>query len=498
MPFQPLLAESFASTLALVGVVVMVAALLSGVVDRWRVPQVAVFLLLGLVLGSNGLGLISFRLESPILQTIATIALVLVLFTDAVSVDVAAMRAYRRLASLVLGPGTVLTAALIALAAWALLGLAPALAVILGAALASTDPVMMRGLLRGADVPGAARQALGLESGLNDIVLLPVVLVAMAFLSPLASGRPLGRMALELFVLGPGAGVVLGFLGVAALDQVRRKLTVRSDYESLYALGVAFTAYAAAEAVHGSGFLAAFTAGVTIAVFDAELCDCFLDFGQAAAEMFLLLTFVALGSSLIWSGLSGVTWAGLVFAAVALCARPAVLLVALRGQPLDARSRRLIVWFGPRGLSSLLLVLLPVFAGLPGAAGLFPPAALVVLLSVVIHGGAQMVIGKGEEGRGKGRAPPSSAPRPEVAPPPDPAPAIAPVVDAERITLDDMRRLQAAGARVRLLDVRTERSYNETETRARGAIRLAPEGNVAVRAAELALPRHDWLVAYCA
>jgi hypothetical protein len=149
-------------------------------------------------------------------------------------------------------------------------------------------------------------------------------------------------------------------------------------------------------------------------------------------------------------------------------------------------------------LSSLLLVLLPVFAGLPGAEGLFPPAALVVLLSVVIHGGAQMVIGKGEGGRGKGGAAAISAPRPEAAPPPDPAPAIAPVLDAGRITLDDMRRLQAAGARVRLLDVRTERSYNETETRARGAIRLAPEGNVAERAAELALPRHDWLVAYCA
>jgi NhaP-type Na+/H+ or K+/H+ antiporter len=364
--------------------------------------------------------------------------------------------------------------------------------VILGAALASTDPVMMRGLLRGSDVPGAARQALGLESGLNDIVLLPVVLVAMEFLGAPGSGRPLGRMALELFLLGPGAGVVLGFLGVAALDQVRRKFTVRQDYESLYALGVAFTAYAAAEAVHGSGFLAAFGAGLTIAAFDAELCDCFLDFGQAAAEMFLLLTFVALGSSLIWTGLSSVTWAGLAFAAVALFARSAVLLVALRGQPLDARSRRLIVWFGPRGLSSLLLVLLPVFAGLPGAEALFAPAALVVLLSVVIHGAAQMFIGmrdrrgKGEEEGGKGTAKP-------VGPP-----AASPVADPERITLDEVRRLQAAGERVRLLDVRTERTYRESDTQARGAIRLSPEGNVAARAAELALPRHDWLVAYCA
>jgi sodium/hydrogen antiporter len=157
----PLSADSLAPTLALVGLVVMVAALLSGVVERWRLPQVAVFLLLGLVLGSNGLGLIAFELKSSTLQTIATIALVLVLFTDAVSIDVAAVRQHRRLAFLVLGPGTVLTAALIAVAAWGLLGFGPAPAVILGAALASTDPVMMRGLLRGANVPSAARQEIG-------------------------------------------------------------------------------------------------------------------------------------------------------------------------------------------------------------------------------------------------------------------------------------------------------------------------------------------------
>lgn len=303
---MPTISEApFATTLALVGVVVMVAALLSGVVERWRVPQVALFLLLGLVLGPHGLRLVDFTLDSLVLQSIATLALVLVLFTDAVSVDVAEVRKHRRLAALVLGPGTALTAALISVAAWALLDLPPAAAAILGAALASTDPVMMRGLLRGGDVPGAVRQALAMESGLNDLVLLPVVLAGTALLGTGGSGAApaVGRTALDLLLLGPGAGAVIGFVGVVLLERVRRRVTVRRDYESLYALGVAFTAYAAAEAVHGSGFLAAFAAGLTIAATDAELCDCFLDFGQAAAEMFLLFTFVALGSSLIWTGL---------------------------------------------------------------------------------------------------------------------------------------------------------------------------------------------------
>jgi NhaP-type Na+/H+ or K+/H+ antiporter len=125
-------------------VVIIAAALVSGLVDRFRVPQVAVFLALGAVLGPFGLGLLDFGLTSAVLEGIATIGLVLVLFTDAISVDVREVRAHARLAFLLLGPGAVLNAALGAFAAWGLLGLSPPLAVMLGAALASTDPVMMR------------------------------------------------------------------------------------------------------------------------------------------------------------------------------------------------------------------------------------------------------------------------------------------------------------------------------------------------------------------
>ena len=87
---------------------------------------------------------------------------------------------------------------------------------------------------------------------------------------------------------------------------MRDRIGVRRDYESLYALGIAFTAFALAEGVGGSGFLAAFAAGLVIAVQDLELCDCFLEYGEATAEMFLLLTFVASGASLLWTGFDAI------------------------------------------------------------------------------------------------------------------------------------------------------------------------------------------------
>src|SRR5262245_64524554 len=223
----------FILTLALVGVVITLAALLSGFIDRSDIPQVGVFLALGAMLGPAGLELLDVSLDSPILRVVATLSLVLVLFTDAVSLSMAEIRRYRLLAFLVIGPGTLLSAALIALAAWMLLGFAPASAMIIGAALASTDPVMLRGLLRRPGLPETARLALRLESGLNDIVLLPIVLIAMAGLSTsdLFSVET-ARLVLDLFLLGPGAGVTVGLLAIGALELVRRKTGVRRDYES--------------------------------------------------------------------------------------------------------------------------------------------------------------------------------------------------------------------------------------------------------------------------
>lgn len=313
------------------------------------------------------------------------------------------MRRHGSLTFRLLGPVTLLTGALIAFAGWWLLGLPIAAAVILGAALASTDPVLLRGLLCRRDIPDDARLPLQLESGLNDVVLLPVILIALAFLhqgEPLSRGS-FARLGLELFVLGPGAGVLIGLIGVAALDLIRKRLGVRRDYESLYSLGIAFTAYAAAEAVHGSGFLAAFAAGITIAALDVELCDCFVEYGAVTAEMLLLLTFVLLGSSLMWTAFSVISGPVLLFTAIAVLIRTPVYLLSLLQSNIDTRGRLLIAWFGPRGLSSLLLILLPVFMGVSGSERLFAICSLVVLVSIVLHGGSPMLLARAARKRAR-------------------------------------------------------------------------------------------------
>lgn len=520
-------AESFVGALAVIGAVIIVSALLSGLIDRSGLPQVGVFLALGAALGPLGLGMLNLSLGSSALRVVATLSLALVLFTDAVSLNIAEVRRRGALALRVLGPGTLLNAALITLAGWWLLGLGGAEAAILGAALASSDPVLLRGLLRRRDIPADARHALQLESGLNDIVLLPVVLVAMTYLQPggLQGGAGLAKLALDMFVLGPGAGILIGLLGVASLDLMRRRFGVRRDYESLYSLGVAFAAFSAAEAVHGSGFLAAFAAGITIAALDVELCDCFVEYGGVTAEMLLLFTFVLLGSSLIWSGIGVISGPTLLFTAFAVLVRTPVYLLSLVGSGVEMRGRLLIAWFGPRGLSSLLLVLLPVFAGQPGAEQLFSLCSLVVLVSVVLHGGAPMLLARAAQKRavlkseeaagdevardfGPGSPTPeaagqaaetgSGAERPTASESGGGSarPGEGVQVGAQSISINELRSLWQAKEPVVILDVRTERSLEESKEQAAGAVRMPPD-HVAARARELGLGKESWLVAYC-
>ena len=484
--------DHFTTTIALVGIVIVVASLLSGALERSGLPLVAVFLGLGAMLGPMGLGLIDIRLDSPVLQTLATLALALVLFSDAVTLETGEIRTQRRLTWRMLGPGTLVPAVIIAVAARLLLDVSLPAAAILGAALASTDPVLLRSLFRSKALPLRARVALRVEAGMNDVVLLPIVVLSMLLLrgEGEVAGGDIARSAVGLFLLGPALGAAVGWVGIRMLAAVRGSIGVRRDYESMYALGLAFTSFAVAESVGGSGFLAAFAAGLLVSAQDVELCDCFLEYGEATAEMLLLLTFVAFGGSLIWDGLTVIDGRTLLFAAIALVARTAVLYPMLTGIGLEERERRMIALFGPRGLSSLLFALLPVFGGLGGAQYVFTVTCLVVLLSVVLHGGGIAFFLRSHASRA--RAAPAVQP------------AIAPEGSVrggdhvpERITIPELRELQQGGTPVTFIDARAERSYAADDLQATGAVRLSPDEPVR-SATAIGLAHHGTLVIYCA
>ena len=489
--------ENFVTSVALIGIVIVVASLMSGAIERSGFPLVAIFLLIGVAIGPWGFGIADVGFHSPALHALAMLGLALLLFSDAVTLDTRQLRSRKRMLWRLIGPGTLVPATITAFTAWMLLGLSAPAAAILGAALASTDPVLLRTVLRSKALPDAPRLALRLETGMNDVVLLPIVIISMLLLpghtnvsGTASSGAGVGRSLLGLFVLGPALGALVGWVGISALAAVRSHTGVRRDYESLYALGLAFTSFAIAEAVGGSGFVAAFVAGLLVAARDVELCDCFLEYGEATAEMLLLLTFVAMGTTLIWLGLGSLDWKILLFAVIALIARPVALYPMLAGLNLNMRDRRLISAFGPRGLSSLLLALLPVFAGIPNAEQIFTLTSVVVLLSVVVHGGGTAYFLQ----RSGLLATPASA---EVlAPLARPAAALV-NPEPERITIDEMRALQAKGEQLVIVDARSNRTYDGEPIAATGSVRVNPDDPVR-DATEKRLSQRATLVVYCA
>ena len=374
------------TVLALAAFVLIFAGLSEGFVTRAPLSFPILFLGLGYWLGSRGV--ITNDLHSPILEAVAVVTLALVLFLDAVRMKFDRAASEWLVPSLVLGPGTLLCVALVATAAHFLLGTGLLLSILLGAILSSTDPVVLRDIVRDKRVPSAIRQALTTEAATNDVVVLPIVLIVIAVAKAEASTAGGWAILLaRLLVLGPAIGFVIGALGAWLMSWMDKRFGIRREYQSLYGMGLVFASYTGAVAVGGDGFLAAFAAGAAIAALDLELCDCFLEYGDATSEMIMLFAFILFGAVL--STLVGTVplAATLAFAAITLLvARPAAIAIVLRRAELSHAARAFIAWFGPRGLASLLLALLAVQSGLPGAEMILALAGVVVTVSVILHG----------------------------------------------------------------------------------------------------------------
>lgn len=222
-----------------------------------------------------------------------------------------------------------------------------------------------------------------------------------------------------------------------------------------------------------------------------------------------MFTFVLFGTSLIWTGLGAIGTGTLLFTAAVFAARPAAFLPALLPARLSRNNRALIAWFGPRGLSSLLLVLLPVFAGLPGSERLMTICCLVVLCSVVLHGlspiflirtptPAPVAAVAAPLQNGRERQSETSGPSQDaVSPSPPERHSAGDLVDPEYITIADVQEFQRRAVPVIIVDARSERTYDESTEAIPGAVRLSPE--MAVRTgAERRLPKDAVLAVLCA
>ena len=217
---------------------------------------------------------------------------------------------------------------------------------LIGAVLAPTDPVFAAALVGNDKVPARLRQLLNVESGVNDGLALPFVLIFLAT----ASGSPdlqLGTLAGEL-VLGLAIGVVVPWLAIRL--EATRFFSASAGYQPLNAFAIGLLVLALGQATHGNLYLAAFAAGITIATCGPKQRESFEQFGELLAELFKLAALLVFGALISPAFLAEIPWGGWVFAILAfVVARPAALAVSFLGSGLNMREQAAAAWFGPKG-----------------------------------------------------------------------------------------------------------------------------------------------------
>lgn len=379
------------SSILVFGLALLAAVLFSDLAHRSVLSTAVLFLFVGIAAGEAGLGVVAPADET--LTLLAELALFSVLFTDAMRVGLRDLRSAWRLPGRALVLGMPLTLAATALLAWGLTGLGLVGALLLGAVLAPTDPVLAAAIVGRQDIPFRLRHLLNIESGLNDGLALPVVIV----LIDVTSHAPIEPGALAAEALG---GLALGGAGGLAGGLLLRASWAKASeaYEPLGTVAVAVVVFATAELTGANAFLAAFTAGVAVASMRDPESRGTTDFDELTAELLKLAALLVFGALLSPAFLAGFSVGDYVFVAAALVlARPAALGLALIGSGLTRREWMAAAWFGPKGFATVVYALLVLDAHLPRGDEIFHLAGAVVALSIVAHSSTDVLIARSFE-----------------------------------------------------------------------------------------------------
>ncbi|GBF25068.1 K(+)/H(+) antiporter NhaP [bacterium MnTg02] len=350
------------------------------------------FSLFGLIAGPAAFGLIPLQISNEALHLLAEVTLILVLFSDAANIDLAQLRRDHDLPVRMLLVGMPLTIILGAVAALLLFDDFELWeAALLAAILAPTDAALGQAVVSNRIVPVRIRQALNVESGLNDGIALPFILIFAAFASAMQADTDTGMWLLfgaKQVILGPLTGIAIGYVGAKLVASCYSKRWMSESAEGMIALGLAFGAFALAEAVHGNGFIAAFVAGLTFGNTLKQKCQYLYEFAESEGQILILLTFMAFGAAMVPQAMGAVTITHLLFGILALTVlRMLPIYLSLIGTGVKPVTSAFLGWFGPRGLASILFVLLILEeAELANESKIFAIVIITVALSVALHG----------------------------------------------------------------------------------------------------------------
>lgn len=369
-------------------------ALVSKRIDPWPVTMPMVFVAAGVL--ANSTGAVEFETEVSGVVLLAEITLAVILFSDAVRIDLMALGHNAEMPLRLLLLGAPLTIVVGAVGVWAILGLEVWEAALVAAILTPTDAALGQSVIENPTVPQRIRQALNVESGLNDGLVLPAVLLFISVVGGEDTGAGFWiRFALQQVGLGAATGLVVGFVGALGMARADRAGWMDGIYAQLATGAVALSAFSGALMVDANGFVAVFVAGAAFragyrleagagaeqrAEHVAELTE---DIGRGLA----MLSFFVFGNIFVDANVSAVSVPVIACALMALTiGRILPVALALLGTGAASPTVAFVGWFGPRGLASILFGLLLLEEQVTRGEDLFGVITWTVIASVLLHG----------------------------------------------------------------------------------------------------------------
>lgn len=378
----------------LAAIIILLFGVFSKVAERSIITAPMVFVSIGLILGPLGLSWLHVQTDANGIQFLAELTLIIILFVDASFIKLTNIKSrLKGLPARLLLIGLPLTMVLGATIAFLLF---PAtdiwLLVVLALILSPTDAALGQAVVKSEKVPTNIRDSISAESGLNDGISLPPIFVCLAVI---ASGLGhissedhwLTFMAMQL-TLGPLVGGAIGHIGGRVIEFAHQRDWMDTVFQRLTCLSIAILAYACAELFEGNGFIAAFCAGLFLGVKDIKVRERIQEFGETEGQMLTLFIFVILGLIIIPAFAPFWDFKALIYAILSLTViRIVPVFICLIGTGLTSYSKFFIAWFGPRGIASILYLLIAIDKiGRTGHEYILSIIVLTVLLSIFAHG----------------------------------------------------------------------------------------------------------------
>jgi len=371
--------------------IILIYGFFSSFLEKFNISGPMIFLLIGVLLSSLGLDILNIDLASDAVKMIAEIALIIVLFSDASSLNLKELKKEWKISARLLFIGLPLTILFSSYVATLFFPNEPLLYLILMALiLAPTDAALGKAVVTDKLVPKKIRESINVESGLNDGIVFPLLITVVLLI---VGGKEIGSdnswisYLFEQISLGVLLGMVSGFFGAKILTKAVEKGWIKDVYRNLSPVSLAILSYYISEHLGGNGFIAAFVSGAFFGNFSNLMDYQRESFLESEGEVLILISFLVFGLTFIPLTIEFWNMKILLYTILSLTVfRMIPVAISLMGLNLSIFTKLFIGWFGPRGIASILYVMTVAHNTESMNTTIFSVISLTILLSVVLHG----------------------------------------------------------------------------------------------------------------